>query len=124
MGSGTVKDNIIYVVNIYSLADNIKRYHGLTVQTTGYFNYQFEDCSLSKPSIILKNNVFTFGIKDFQSLWVEFDSSPSTLERVENLRYRISGKLTTLQGIIDTTKTGHLGFYIAALVQAKIVDRN
>jgi len=120
----SVNDDIIHLVNIYTLTDNIKKYHGLTVQTTGYFNLQFEDCSLSRPSIVFENNKFTFSIKDFQSLWVDFDYNPTTFKRIETLSYRTSGRLTTLQGIIDTTKTGHMGFYIATLAHAKIIESN
>lgn len=121
VSSSITEDNSIYVINIYKLMDSVKKYHGKTVQTTGYFSLGFEDCSLSMPKAVYENNKFTFTTKDLFSLWVEFDYNLVTYNRLDSLGYRLSGKLTTLQGVIDTTMTGHLGFYKCGLIKARVI---
>lgn len=119
--SGSIQDNMIYQINIYTLLDSVKKYHGKTIQTTGYFSLGFEDCSLSMPKAVFENNKFTFKPKDFFSFWVEFEYNPVSYRLIDSLPYRISGKLTTLQGIIDTTETGHMGFYKCGLINARVI---
>jgi hypothetical protein len=101
------KDNSVMTVPI-SLKDLINKYrdlHGQKIQTEGIVWFQFENFSVCPT----KNSLFDEEEKCF---WLDFHPA---FNLSDSLMHLASGKWFTLRGTVDTTDTGHLGYYVAAL---------
>ena len=117
----TTKEDNINKVNIETLIANIKKYLGLTVQTRGIYNLSFENSSIFPASPEYYNGNFIFKIKSWPGLWVELDLKHMPPDSIERFSYRKNGLLATIQGIVDTSQTGHLGQYIATMTNARFI---
>ncbi|ULQ55856.1 hypothetical protein KJS94_14495 [Flavihumibacter rivuli] len=112
--------NLIYLVNIDYLTDSISKYHGKTIQTKGFFSFGFENQSLT-PAITIfdstKNNL-SVQVKSYPGLWIQFDDNFTIQNRIEQYETNKTGRLVTIQGVVDTMNTGHMGFYKAAIAKS------
>jgi hypothetical protein len=115
-------DDNIHVVNIENLIANIGKYHGKTVQTRGLFIYGFETSVIFPALAVSEAGIFSFRIKSMPGVWLEPDFRFIPMDSVENYEFKKSGRLTTVQGIVDTTQPGHLGEYVGTITQARFVS--
>lgn len=117
----------IYEVNLEKLINRIGDYHGKTVQTSGLFFSGFETSELRPAAAVLDSNTqqFNFRIKSLPGIWVIPDLNRLNYDSLEKF---ISNKnrmvLITLQGTIDSSKTGHMGCCAGAIVNARVLIKD
>jgi hypothetical protein len=114
--------NSICEVNLEELVEKIGSYHGMTIQTTGLFSVGFEESSLSPAKIVLsQDNNFKFEIKSIPGIWIDPDIQFVPFDSIHIYTHKTTGRLTTIQGIVDTTRTGHMQWYVGTITKARFV---
>jgi hypothetical protein len=112
----------IHEVNLEDLIQNIGNYHGKTIQTRGWFSVGFEESALYLGKVVvLQDSSFKFERDSFSGVWIEPDMHFVPVDSIESFTHKKSGRLTTIQGIIDTTRTGHMGLYAGTIMKARFV---
>ena len=118
------KEDSIHDVNIETLILNIKKYHGLTIQTKGVYERAFEVSGIFPAAPEVIDGKINYKVKSIPGIWIEFDLRYTPPDSIEKFRYKKSNILLTVQGTIDTTDTGHLGQYTATIKNARILVRD
>ena len=117
------EDNI-HKVDLETLIVNVKKYHGLTVQTKGLFESSFEVSSIFSATPEYRDGKFVYKIKSWPGIWIELDLRHTPPDSIDKFCYHKSSLLATVQGTIDTTRTGHMGQYVATITNARFLVDN
>ncbi len=103
-------------VKIGDLVRDAGKYHNTVIETEGVFHHGYEEITIYSPQIFLQNGDTIKSIDLFNGIWIESTLRYSESERLYD---SLQNKIVKLIGLLDTTRTGHLGNYRATLIRAE-----